>query len=493
MSLPRLPTNCPRCDGSGRVTKTYARGRGMTRSTVSEPCPRCHGSGIVGRVPGIRRHTNPSRPKKRGHATKKSAIKAGKASIRALEEDLASTHGIVPQLAWDAIGRGGDVPAEASRMYNLARRSPQGVDLTRAHGVSRNPSKDLPYAVRSVKAFGLARSLRRRAYGRPASVHRIAGVTIPRTHRGAGRRPFAKAWRPAKNPLTTSETSMARSWGARFARYARQAPTKTDRARNYALASGVLKAACFFGRGRGVGGACRAQSRMLGRSMRATMPRAAARRFRRNPLLQAVLPNPVSRRQFARALRRARAVLRAGAPSRKHDQVERVLRDLGQTYHARRSYEVSGGRVRDMYRNPAVRGYAARGGSRVKGDQRLTVKGFASLAEARNYPGFAAALALHKKFHGRAPVHLTKVRIEDGQPHTTRKAVVMIGEAPAIEYRTWRNANSVKSHTKDGRRIVWRHKMGEHGGKPAYYVHDPASGVTSLLGGTYRVRDFYYH
>lgn len=147
-------------------------------------------------------------------------------------------------------------------------------------------------------------------------------------------------------------------------------------------------------------------------------------------------------------------------------------------------------------KNPPIRGYAARGGARVRGGQRISRVGFVSASEARTYPGFAKALALHRSFHGRAPTHFTRLRIEDGQQHVDRKAVVLIGEAPAIEYRTWRYQNSAKSHTKDGRRIVWRHKLGERGGKPAYWVHDPVSGVTSLVGGTYKVAGkpaFYHH
>lgn len=147
-------------------------------------------------------------------------------------------------------------------------------------------------------------------------------------------------------------------------------------------------------------------------------------------------------------------------------------------------------------RNPPIRGYAGRGGAKVRGGQRISGVRFCSLAEAKTYPGFDKALALFKRFHGRAPSHFTRYRIEDGQPTVTRRAVTLIGEAPAIEYRTWRYANSTKSHTPDGRRIVWRHKMGEQGGKPAYYVHDPVSGVTELHGGTYKVAGkpaFYHH
>lgn len=196
---------------------------------------------------------------------------------------------------------------------------------------------------------------------------------------------------------------------------------------------------------------------------------------KRNPLLQVVLPNRRGRKR------------NGGTGNCPH---------CGAKYTMKRHVcpvvrKRSNGRKATRQRNPLITGR----NPRARGEQRLTVGGFVSKKVAAGYPGFAAALELHRKFHGREPVHFTRVRLEDGQPHVTRKAVVMIGEAPAIEYRTWRHADSKKSHTRDGRRITWRHKMGEDGGKPAYYVHDPLSGVTSLLGGTYRIagRPAFYH
>lgn len=144
---------------------------------------------------------------------------------------------------------------------------------------------------------------------------------------------------------------------------------------------------------------------------------------------------------------------------------------------------------RGKRRNPAVKGR----NRAVKGGQRLSGLRIVSASEARTFPGFAKNLAAFRRFHGRNPTHFTRVRLEDGSPHVHRRAVVMVGEAPALEYRTWRYMRSSKSHTRDGRRIVWRHKMGEDGGRAPYLVHDAVSGVTSLLGGTYRVKDFYYH
>lgn len=392
-------------------------------------------------------------------------------------------------------------------------------------------------------------ALRKRAYGRPTKVYRLGGVTIPRTHRGAGFRPFAKAWRPRKNPLTSVEARYLRAVAGlrarRGRRHLREGNAGFARA-DLAYAAGVARAVADFG-----------PRKMRHRSVRAE-ERLSARAYRRNPLLQVVRPNRGGRRKHgtrvagakrsSRALRRAyRSACRQFKASRtigdrsawvvaetRHRgarltaswkrknpltraEAARVLREAhGNQRLARFSkkydpdtYADARGRAAGMIRavkivgvrgrkksNPPIRGYANRGGARVHGGQRIKVLGFASLAQARTYPGFAAALALHRRFHGRAPTHLTRVRLEDGSKHVTRRALVLVGEAPAIEYRTWRHANSSKSHTRDGRRIVWRHKLGEQGGKPAYWVHDPVSGVTSLLGGTYRIAGqpaFYHH
>lgn len=196
---------------------------------------------------------------------------------------------------------------------------------------------------------------------------------------------------------------------------------------------------------------------------------------------------------------RKRSALRASAKRRHRKRCPWTSRDECSTARERRTgVALACGARHRRAKNPllqVVLPNRGRRGRRMRLGQKITVGGFVSKAVASTYPGFARALELHRKFHGREPVHFTRVRLEDGQPHVTRKAVVMIGEAPAIEYRTWRHADSKKSYTRDGRRITWRHKMGEDGGRPAYYVHDPLSGVTSLLGGTYRIagRPAFYH
>lgn len=201
---------------------------------------------------------------------------------------------------------------------------------------------------------------------------------------------------------------------------------------------------------------------------------------RRNATLQVVMPNGRSRCSLCR---RASPYIRDG---RCRTCEREALRGL--------SPEEFGAALQYLKRkNPAIRGYAGRGGARVRGGQNLTNPRFVSASYARTFPGFAKALSGFKRFHGYAPSHFTVTRIKTSGPANTRRAVFMVGEAPAIEYRTWRYAKSKKSHTKDGRRILWRHKMGELGGKVPYWVHDPVSGVTSALGGTYKVTDFYRH
>lgn len=412
MSLPRLPTNCPRCDGTGRVSKTYARGRGMARSTVSEPCPRCRGSGITVRL----QNPSPVRGLRRASPSKRHPTRVGQG------------------MPWPWLDR-----TTGGLLY--VRRGLRRLRPYRPGAKRKNP------LLQVVTPNGKRRTRRMKVRGqrRPARryLKSILGAT---SARGLVRRPYGKR----RGGL---------SW-----------------------------------------------------------------RKRKNPLLQVVTPNP-GRRMVARALLRARQFSqgrrkwpdRGTWPSDGVAELERINRVLGKLARrrvARKAWHATGSKMRtpertmrdamkyedrlrgfSFERNPVVRGYAGRGGSRVRGGQRLSGVRFASPAEARAYPGFAKALATFKAFHGRAPTHFTKVRLEDGDKHVSRRAVVMVGEAPAIEYRTWRYANSSKSHTKDGRRITWRHKMGELGGKPAYYVHDPVSGVTSLLGGTYRVagRPAFYH
>lgn len=256
------------------------------------------------------------------------------------------------------------------------------------------------------------------------------------------RRAVSKRRRSRRNPLTRKEVAALRQLvRRRFRNYGRFSPVEA------AFGAGMLNAAGVYSKSSADSIKSFRSSTTMAKSARRQYRQAidSAYASRRNPLLQVVLPNRRRRR-----------------------------------------------------RNPPsyIKGYPNRGGAKVRGGQRISRVAFVDQKEAATYPGFAKALALHRSFHGRAPTHFTRVRVEDGSPAVTKRAVVLIGEAPAIEYRTWRYQNSAKSHTKTGQRIVWRHKLGEQGGKPAYWVHDPVSGITSLLGGTYRVAGkpaFYHH
>ena len=97
----------------------------------------------------------------------------------------------------------------------------------------------------------------------------------------------------------------------------------------------------------------------------------------------------------------------------------------------------------------------------------------------------AIAAAGYRGFHGREPLHAIRVRIDDGSSRLTRRAVFEVGNAPSLEYVT--RDHSEKARDRGGKRILWRHKMGELGGRKPTIVHDPKSGVTSFVGGTYRI------
>lgn len=113
-------------------------------------------------------------------------------------------------------------------------------------------------------------------------------------------------------------------------------------------------------------------------------------------------------------------------------------------------------------------------------------------AQAQSYPGFAANVTGFKKFHANEPVQVNEVLIDDGLPGVTRRSAFLVGESPSIEYMVPKGMQSNKAG-KPGEPILWRHKMGELGGKKPFVIHDALSGVSSFLGGTYRVSDWYRH
>lgn len=102
-----------------------------------------------------------------------------------------------------------------------------------------------------------------------------------------------------------------------------------------------------------------------------------------------------------------------------------------------------------------------------------------------------AALAASRRFHGAEPVHLTRVRQADGKPGLTIRYGFVVGEAPEVAYQAWKHARSNK-RGKNGRKITWVHKFGEGGGKRPLLVHEPRTGTTSYLGGSYRVTDWFH-
>jgi hypothetical protein len=106
-------------------------------------------------------------------------------------------------------------------------------------------------------------------------------------------------------------------------------------------------------------------------------------------------------------------------------------------------------------------------------------------------PTSRRALEGYRRFHGAEPVHLSQVRIADGSKKTTVRYAFVNGEAPEVTYQAWKHQRTNK-RGKGKRRIVWVHKFGEGGGKRPLLIHEPRTGMTSFLGGTYRVTDWFH-
>lgn len=124
-----------------------------------------------------------------------------------------------------------------------------------------------------------------------------------------------------------------------------------------------------------------------------------------------------------------------------------------------------------------------------KGDRGKKVE--ISLDEARKFAkqvgqeaAFEAAMRAHKKFHGVWPDKVTVYRFPDGGKKINRKFVAGLGRVPETHY--------YKSHP-DGNKAntYWVHKH-PPGGEPLE-VLDPATGVTSKIGGTFKVTSWWYH
>ena len=128
-------------------------------------------------------------------------------------------------------------------------------------------------------------------------------------------------------------------------------------------------------------------------------------------------------------------------------------------------------------RNP--RHVSATRGQRIKSAQIVPFSVARRLVGSADY---ARAAKGFRSFHGLSPLHAVRVRLDDGSRKFTRRAVFEVGEAPSIEYRTRRHSR--KHADKSGRRILWTHKFSR---KKPVWVHDPKSGITSLLGSAHRI------
>lgn len=119
----------------------------------------------------------------------------------------------------------------------------------------------------------------------------------------------------------------------------------------------------------------------------------------------------------------------------------------------------------------------------------------ARILDERRWPagvaGMRKALDAYRRFHGCDPTHLSVVRrkVADGRSGTRAIAVFALGEAPEAVYTPWRHQKSATKRQK-GKKVVWVHKFGEGGGKRPLLVHNPLSGETSYLGGSYRITDW---
>jgi hypothetical protein len=97
---------------------------------------------------------------------------------------------------------------------------------------------------------------------------------------------------------------------------------------------------------------------------------------------------------------------------------------------------------------------------------------------------FDAALKAHKTFHGVYPDKVTVYQVPDGKKKINRKFVAGLGRVPETHY--------YKSHP-DGNKAntYWVHKH-PPGGEPLE-VLDPSTGLTSKIGGTFKVTSWWYH
>ena len=109
-----------------------------------------------------------------------------------------------------------------------------------------------------------------------------------------------------------------------------------------------------------------------------------------------------------------------------------------------------------------------------------------TLAQAQrlNPAGFRENLAAFRRFHGCDPKKVTIFEVPDGKKTVSRKAGFVVGKAPEIAYE-----DVPAGSNKTGK--TWIHEFGEKGGSRPTLVHDAVAGVTSAVGGSYSVSDWY--
>ena len=319
------------------------------------------------------------------------------------------------------------------------------------------------------------------ARGRRLSARtRAAVVRLPRTHRGAGFRPFARAWRP-KNPLSPDARELLKwkralrahpepaSWGggmwrmhlrdqvSHFTKALRASGRKRPAQLSYtarellALSRELRKMKSW----RGFGVDMKRRDIMDG-ILRRKRTLAKRPRICMNPVLQAILPAIAQGAATGLGFAAANRLVGAANPRRSNGRhgVERTTR-------ARRP------------------------------SQRLSGAKIVPEAQYMHIPEVRDALRAHQEFHGHNPIHLTRVRVADGSAKVTRRYGFVIGEAPEVAYNVWKHAKSNKRGQK-GKKLIWVHKFGEGGGKRPLLIHEPKTGLTSYLGGSYRVTDWFH-
>lgn len=103
------------------------------------------------------------------------------------------------------------------------------------------------------------------------------------------------------------------------------------------------------------------------------------------------------------------------------------------------------------------------------------------LSEIEGLPGYKEALASYERFHGAKPTHGMALTVDDGKPGHTVKVVVGLGKVPETHYVTpWKS-------NKKGYHWIHHHPKG---GEP-FEVLDPVTGITSKIGGSFRVTDWW--